>query len=382
MSTTTHRPIDIARSGLAILQPGRGIPADQYLAATPENVFWGRLPCELDTPRARVNPGDVITVDTLSHEGIMEDQGRNPLGFFEEYGVPATAVLADAQDLADSGMAHDFDDDGPHVVTGPIAVTGARPGDLLAITVLSLAPRVPYGMVSARHGFGALPGEMPQTDGPSMTFATAQSDWKGSWGMMQVDPADPGRGSLRFPLRPFLGVMGVAVPGGDRLHSVPPGVHGGNIDISLLGEGATLYLPVQVDDALVYFGDPHFAQGDGEVALTAFEASLRATVKLEIIPGGAAQRPGHSRITPFAETSELLIPIGLDVDLDEAMSECVRCALDLLQTDYGLERHLAMAYLSAAGDFAVSQVVDQVKGVHGKIRKADFANVRPPSHQH
>ena len=382
MSTTSHRPIDIAGSGLAILQPSREIPADQYLAATPENVFWGRLPCELDTPRARVSSGDVITVDTLSHEGIMEDQGRDPLRFFEEYGVPSAAVLADAQDLADSDMEHDFDDDGPHVVTGPIAVTGARPGDVLAITVLSLAPRVPYGMVSARHGFGALPGEMPQTDGPSMTFATAQSDWKGSWGNMQVDPADPGRGSLRFPLRPFLGVMGVAVPGSERLHSVPPGVHGGNIDISLLGEGSTLYLPVQVDDALAYFGDPHFAQGDGEVALTAFEASLRATVKLEIIPGGAALRPGHGRISPFAETSELLIPIGLDVDLDEAMSECVRCALDLLQTDYGLERHLAMAYLSAAGDFAVSQVVDQVKGVHGKIRKADFADVRPSTRHH
>ncbi len=383
MITTSHRPIDIPGSGFPVLQPGHASATDQYLAATPDHVFWGRLPSEVDPPVARVDSGGVITVDTLSHEGMMEDQGRDPGRFFEAYGVPRTAVLADAQDLADSDTAHDFDDDGPHVVTGPIAVTGARPGDLLAITVLALAPRVPYGMVSARHGFGALPGEMPKTDGPSMTFATARADWKGSWGQMRVDPADPGRGSLRFPLRPFLGVMGVAVPGADRLHSVPPGAHGGNIDISLLGEGSTLYLPVQVDDALAYFGDPHFAQGDGEVALTAFEASLRATVKLDIIPGGAARRPGHGRITPFAETSELLIPIGLDVDLDEAMSECVRCALDLLQTDYGLERHLAMAYLSAAGDFAVSQVVDQVKGVHGKIRKADFADVRPPArHTH
>ena len=172
--------------------------------------------------------------------------------------------------------------------------------------------------------------------------------------------------------------MGVAVPGDQRPHSVPPGSFGGNIDVSLLGEGSTFYLPVQVDDALAYFGDPHFAQGDGEVALTAFEASLRATVRLDVIPGGAALRPGNGRTGPFAETDEYLIPIGLDEDLNEAMRDCVRCALDMLAADYGIDRHTAMAYLSAAGDFAVSQVVDVVKGVHGKIRKSDFAEVVRP----
>jgi acetamidase/formamidase len=220
-------------------------------------------------------------------------------------------------------------------------------------------------MVSARHGFGALPGEMPQLPGPVITFATAH---RSGYGAMAV----PGRGELRFPLRPFLGIMGVAVDEAVRPHSVPPGRHGGNIDVALLGEGATFYIPVQVPDALVYFGDPHFAQGDGEVALTAFEASLRATVTLDVITGAAAARPA-----PSAETGELLIPIGLDEDLNEAMKDCVRCALDLLMHSYGLERHLAMAYLSAAADFSVSQVVDATKGVHGSIRKADFAHLDP-----
>ncbi|WP_406170811.1 acetamidase/formamidase family protein [Streptomyces canus] len=371
--------LDVAATGFPILQPGHGaIASTTYVPSTPANTLWGRLPCEADTPCAVVRPGSVVTVDTLSHEGVLEDQGRNPARFFGRYGVGGGHVLDDAQQVADSGMPHDFDDDGPHLVTGPIAVAGARPGDLLAITVLGLTPRVPYGMVSARHGFGALPGEMPSLPGPSFTFATAHADRDGAWGRMAVDPTDPSRGALRFPLRPFLGVMGVAVPGDERPHSVPPGRHGGNIDISLLGEGATLYLPVQVDDALVYFGDPHFAQGDGEVALTAFEASLRATVKLEVVPGGAALRPGHGRVAPFAETDDHLVPIGLDKDLDEAMRDCVRCALDLLATDYGIDRHLAMAYLSAAGDFAVSQVVDDVKGVHAKIRKSDFREVRRP----
>jgi acetamidase/formamidase len=378
MTATNALPFDVAAAGFPILQPGSGaIAAAAYLPATPENTLWGRLPCAADAPRLVVRPGDVVTVDTLSPEGLLEDQGRDPRLFFAGHGIAPEHVLNDAHELAESGAAHDFDADGPHIVTGPIAVTGARPGDLLAITVLGLTPRVPYGIVSARHGFGALPGELPSSPGPVFTFATAHSECHGAWGRMAVDPTDPGRGFLRFPLRPFLGVMGVAVAGRERPHSVPPGRHGGNIDVAVLGEGATFFLPVQVDQALVYFGDPHFAQGDGEVALTAFEASLRATVKLDVIEGGAARRPGPGRARPFAETSEYLIPIGLDEDLNEAMRDCVRCALDLLVTDYGLERHVAMAYLSAAGDFAVSQVVDQVKGVHGKIRKADFGQVIP-----
>ncbi|MBT0772456.1 acetamidase/formamidase family protein [Kineosporia sp. J2-2] len=366
----TTLPHDV--TGFEVLQPGT-YDGGTYLDSSPDNVFWGRLPCQDDTPRAVVESGAVVTVDTLSHEGILEDQGKDPVEFFGRYGVRAGDVLEDAKAVAASALAHDFADDGPHVVTGPIAVRGAKPGDLLAITVLELTPRVGYGMVSARHGFGALPGEMPVpgVTEPVTTFATAVPGAGAGTGEMLVDRDDPSRGRITFPLSPFLGVMGVATAGPERLHSVPPGPFGGNIDVNLLGVGSTLYLPVQVDDALAYFGDPHFAQGDGEVALTAFEASLRATVRLDLIPGGAAGVPA-----PYAETGDLLVPIGLDEDLDEAMRDCVRCALDLLAGRYGLERHLAMAYLSAAGDFAVSQVVDVVKGVHGKIRKADLREVR------
>jgi len=362
-------------AGYPVLQPG-SFTDGPYLDSNPDNVFWGRLPCQEDTPRAAVAPGEVITVDTLSHEGILEDQGKDPVEFFGRYDVRAADVLADARAVAASDLAHDFVEDGPHVVTGPIAVRGAKPGDLLAITVLDLTPRVGYGMVSARHGFGALPGEMPMpgVTEPVTTFATATPGPGAGVGEMLVDRDDRSRGRITFPLAPFLGVMGVATAGAERLHSVPPGVWGGNVDVNLLGVGSTLYLPVQVDDAMAYFGDPHFVQGDGEVALTAFEASLRATLRLDVIPGGAALRPGTGPAA-FAETEDLLIPLGMDEDLNEAMKKCVRCALDLLATDYGLERHLAMAYLSAAGDFAVSQVVDVVKGIHGKIRKADLREV-------
>ena len=155
---------------------------------------------------------------------------------------------------------------------------------------------------------------------------------------------------------------------------MPPGPHGGNIDIKLLTVGSTLYLPVQVDGALAYVGDPHFAQGNGEVSLTAMEASLRATVRLDVVAREDAVRRFGELAGPLAETSDYLVPTGLDEDLDVAVQNCVRAAIALLQARFGMDPSLAYAYLSAATDFDISQVVDVVKGVHARIRKADFAN--------
>ena len=184
---------------------------------------------------------------------------------------------------------------------------------------------------------------------------------------------------MRFPLAPFLGIMGVAVEGDERPNSVPPGAHGGNIDIKLLTVGSSLYLPVQVPGALAYVGDPHFAQGDGEVALTAMEASLRVTVRFELLSRADALVEFGELAGPLVETSEFLVPTGMDVDLDVAVQNCVRAALGLLEARYGMDRALAYAYLSAATDFDISQVVDIVKGVHAKVRVADFAAVRRAS---
>ena len=160
---------------------------------------------------------------------------------------------------------------------------------------------------------------------------------------------------------------------------MPPGPHGGNIDINLLTVGATLYLPVQVDGALAYVGDPHFAQGDGEVSLTAMEASLRATVRLDVVPREDAVRRFGELAGPLAETTDHLVPTGMDEDLDVAVQNCVRAAIALLEARYGMDPRLAYAYLSAATDFDISQVVDVVKGVHARIRKSDFARARDPA---
>jgi acetamidase/formamidase len=130
---------------------------------------------------------------------------------------------------------------------------------------------------------------------------------------------------------------------------------------------------VQVAGALAYVGDPHFAQGDGEVALTAMEASLRATVRFEVVAHEDAVAAFGEIAGPLVETAEFLVPTGMDEDLDLAMSNCVRAAIGLLQARYGMDAQHAYAYLSAATDFNISQVVDIVKGVHARIRKADFA---------
>jgi acetamidase/formamidase len=370
--TSAHGLPTTARRHLT-LQPGDGhIPGEHYLATTAQNALWGRLPCAADDPVLRIRPGQTVTIDTLSHEGILEDQGQDPVAYFGAHGVPKPDVLADGVEVA-RDAARDPVTDGPHVVTGPIAVRGARPGDMLAVTVVELTPRVDYGVVSNRHGHGALPGEMPEGPENVSVFTQVEGVGADAMGVLPLRTGAPGR--VRFPLRPFLGIMGVATPGSRRLNSVPPHLQGGNLDISLLVEGATLYLPVVVDEALAYVGDPHFAQGNGEVSLTALEASLRATLRFDVVPAADARRLFGRVSGPVVETESYLVPTGLDEDLDTAVANCVRNALELLSSRYGMDRHLAYAYLSAATDFDISQVVDLVKGSHARIRKSDFAEV-------
>jgi acetamidase/formamidase len=360
-----------------ILQPGVGeTPGDHYLAASPDTVLWGRLPCARDAAVLTIAAGQSVTIDTVSHEGILEDQGKDPLAYFTGKGVDADAVLTDAVDIA-ATLSRDTLADGPHVVTGPIRVEGAQPGDLLKITVLDLAPRVPYGVISNRHGKGALVGELPRGEHNVSVFTPVREREGGLVGVLPVTEGGPG--VVEFPLAPFLGTMGVAVAGDQRPHSVPPGEHGGNIDINLLAVGTVLYLPVQVEGALAYVGDPHFAQGDGEVALTALEASLRATLRFDVVPQAEALAEFGEITGPLVRTSEYLVPTGLDPDLGEAMRRCVRAAISLIRARWGLEEHLAYAYLSAATDFDISQVVDIVCGVHARIREADFAGVPRPA---
>jgi acetamidase/formamidase len=404
-----------ARSGSAasvsrdvkVLQPTQGpIEGDHYLQSIPDQVLWGYVPNAHATSVLRMRSSETITIDAVSHEGILEDQGRNPVAYFESKGVHRSDVLEDAIAIASEyrRTVRDFDRDGPHVVTGPVFVEGAQPGDVLKIETLEATPRVPYGVVSNRHGKGALArtadGGAPVGISIAEVMPPVNQD-----GRLNPDPTKYGnvstftavedglgvmrygKTSVRFPLNPFMGMMGVAFSQDSALtapssNSIPPTLGGGNIDIRLLGVGSTFYLPVFAEGALFYVGDPHLAMGNGEVALTAMEGSLRGTFRLTVCKPKSGDAPSVAYRYPFAENAELWVPIGLSDpdgsvngqinDLNVAMRRAVVNALDFLEFDKGMDRATAYAYLAAAADFSVSQVVDRTVGVHGQISKSHF----------
>lgn len=393
---------------IEVLQPGQGdTPGDHYLQSAPDQVLWGYVPNVHATPVMQMRSGETVTVDSVSHEGILEDQGRDPVTYFGGHGVQRGDVLEDAIAIAAEyrRTPRNFDKDGPHVVTGPIFVEGAQPGDVLKIETLDAVPRVPYGVVSSRHGKGSLArtpdGEAPagitlaEVMPPTATDGRATKNPMDYGNISTFTAIEDGQGvmtfgdaKVRFPLQTFMGMMGVAYSQDPELtaassNSVPPTLGGGNIDIRLLGAGSTFYLPVFAEGALFYVGDPHMAMGDGEVALTAMEGSLRSTFRLTVCKPGSGDAPSVAYRYPFAETADAWVPIGLSdpdgardgqsSDLDVAMRRAVVNALDYLETDRKMDRATAYAYLSAASNFHISQVVDKTVGVHGEIYKSHFA---------
>lgn len=353
-----------------------------YVPSTLSTIQWGYLPNKDSKSVLTIPSGSTVTFDTVSHEGLLEDQGRDAEKYFKSKGVKSDSILDEAKLITQSKLKHDFFKDGPHIITGPVAIEGAMPGDVLKVEILKVEPRVPYGVVSNRHGKGTLVGEFPKTpaspnpsvDNPASfgnvsIFTPIEKNVKGEYeGVMKTASGK----SIRFPLYPFMGTMGVAPNTSEPVNSVPPSFFGGNIDINELGAGATAYYPVQVPGAMFYTGDGHFVQGDGEVSLTALEGSTRATFKITLLKSGRDKILGKEIKQPLAENAEFWITPGLDADLDEAMKKSTREAIAFLKNEFGIEEEIAYAYLSAATDFQVSQVVDKTKGIHAMIRKADF----------
>ncbi len=328
---------------------------DYLVKSTPENVIWGELFTSDSEPILEVESGAVVTIETISHEGILPDQG-DTVEFFTAAGIDAADILPDQLAVKEQ---IERTAPGPHVITGPIYIEGAEPGDVLEIKTLSIDYRVPYGVISNRHAKGALPGEYPVNDAEIYT-KVIPLDIEQGIGIFR--PANQ-RPNIDLPLQPFMGIMGVApVDPEEAVNSVPPGNYGGNIDIKHLTAGSSLYLPVQVPGALFYTGDPHCAQGNGEVALTAIECSLTPTFELIVHKNKQLE-------SPMGETPEAWLAIGLDEDLDEAMKKAVRESLRIVEDEYGLTKQDALLFGSAAIDYEVSQVVDIVKGIHGVIPK-------------
>jgi acetamidase/formamidase len=323
-------------------------PGRHLIKSGPETVHWGYLWGAAE-PVLRIKPGETVTMETVSHEGLMGDQGP-PEKFFARFGIDREQVLADAvavyTKVQHSGL-------GPHVVTGPIYIEGAEPGDTLAIHVIAAKPRVPYGVNSMRSGKGGLPDEFTLNRSVVIPFDEAR-------GVAKFAP------KIEIPLKPFFGIMAVGPARSmGKLSSVPPGTYGGNIDLKDLVAGSTLYLPVHVPGALFMTGDGHAAQGDGEVDLTAIETSMTGTFRFDLIKG-------KTLAWPRAETPDHWICLGLHENLEEAMRMCIRETVNFLATEKNMSRVDAYALASIGVDFEVTQVVDQVKGIHAMIPKAIF----------
>ncbi|NDV10526.1 acetamidase [Rhodococcus sp. IEGM 248] len=336
-----NAPLDLARR------------TSVHVPATPASVLWGRLPSARDEPVQIVGSGSLVSLDTISHEGALPDQGGDPAAFFRRHGIDD--ILPDLVECA-AALPRDAAADGPHFVTGPVAVTGARPGDLLRVDIVSLRRRCDYGVVSDRHHkdvFAAEPGTRPFAASQDLAYAVVHVDAAGDREFARMD------GFPAVELRPFLGIIGVAPAGNERLHSGPPGNFGGNLDLAYLVEGSTLFLPVQVEGALFYVGDPHFVQGNGELASTALEAPLTVTVRLTVLPGAADRHPD----APVALAGDNVVVCGLDRDLGRAVRLATANTLTLLEK-CGRAPQQSLLWLSMAGEVEVTQVVDGVLGAH------------------
>jgi acetamidase/formamidase len=348
---------------------GPGI-ADHYLSGTPDTISWGTLPTPATPPVLEVDDGDIVTFDTLSSEGLMEDQGRDPVSYFGRFGVPRRAILDEAVEIAASGLKREFPAKGPHIVHGPVRVRGAEAGAWLRVDFLDLRPRVPYGIISSRHQRGCLPELLPRNDDGTTPVVFSHFCSVSDDETHAVFDYRTGRASIE--LRPFMGLCGVTPRTETPLSTIPPGPFGGNMDVREIVAGSSLFLPVQIPGAGFFLGDPHFAQGNGEIALTALEGSLRVTVRLSVARPGPGLLSEERAAWPVAETEDHWIILGMHEDLNEAMRQCAQLSVRFLAEQTGMTENEAYLYLSAAGDFSVSQVVDIVKGVHCMIRKGDF----------
>jgi acetamidase/formamidase len=332
------------------------------LRATPETVHWGYFDPSIK-PSLTVKSGDMIMAEAVTHHAgdapeLMMDEGITRI--FTE--VPESDR-----------------NPGVHIMTGPIYVEGAEPGDMLEVRYFQMTPRFNYGSNLAAN-WGHLYNEFDQKErvtiyelNPNSNTAAAHYayDFPGKYmvpGTITHCPVCdrmPALKGINIPARPHLGTAGVAPAVDGRVSTIPPGLHGGNIDNWRIGAGSTMYYPVQVKGGLFSIGDPHVSQGDGEISGTAIEASLNVLFQIIL-------RKDFSFPSPLLETPNNWIVHGFHPDLDQAMKNASLDMLTLLTEHQGLSRNDAYSLMSVAADFGVTQVVDATQGIHVRIDRNLF----------
>src|SRR6266853_217731 len=307
------------------------------LKATPKTIVWGYYSAAAK-PVLTVHSNDTVKIETVSGSPSR----------LESSGVPANQVPA-----ALRAIYKEVTDKGPggHILTGPVYVEGAEPGDVLEVRIQAIELSVPWAYNGFRPGAGFLPDDYP-------------------YSRMKIIPLDREHMLARFsdgvriPLRPFFGSMGVAPPEANgRLNSAPPWMHAGNMDNKELVAGTTLYIPVHARGALFEVGDGHAGQGNGEGDITAMETFLSGTFRFIV-------HKDRHLLWPRAETPTRYISMGFSPDLKEATTLAVRDMINFLVEQKHLSRDDAYMLTSVAVDVDITQLVDGSVGVHAMCPKA------------
>ncbi len=329
------------------------------IPSTPATVVRGVIPANVP-PIMRVQQGQMVTIDTLSHQGL--NTGDDPIAFFAKGGIKSEDVLKDAVDVY--GRVKPTPGMGAHVLTGPVYIEGAEPGDMLEVRVIDVKFRVPYGVNATNKGSGVLPELLSEP-----VFRIIRLDLDRNVALFTPE--------IEVPLAPFMGIMAVAPPADmATVSSRPPGIFGGNLDLKQLTRGATLYLPVFNAGALFFTGDAHAAQGDGEVDGTAIETSLTPTFQFIVHKG-----KGKHLNWPRAETPTHYISMGVDRDLNVAMKAATQEAVNFLMQEKGLSARDAYQLASIAVDFRVAEAVNLNQMIYGMIPKSLFRKQAPYWHK-
>lgn len=319
------------------------MPAAHRVAATPETIRFGAFDASF-APVASIASGDLVVLECVS--GGPEAMPPAEMGL----AIPPALAAIHAAKLPRLG---------PHILTGPVAVVGAEPGDVLRVDIEKIELGADWGFC----GFRPLAGTLPE-DFPYRRMLHIPVDRAARTGRLPFGP----NGGLSLPLSPFFGVMGVAPPAEwGQISTKEPRAHGGNMDNKEIGEGATLYLPVHVAGALFSAGDGHGVQGDGEVCINALEMCLTGHFRLTVEKGGGAKDPALR--FPRAETPTHYITMGMNEDLDLAMKQALREMIAFIVARANISAADAYQFCSLAVDFRVTQTVNGEKGVHGMLRK-------------
>ena len=415
-------------------QHGPKRTAHYHLPATAETVHWGYFSRSLK-PQVEIDPGDYVTIETLTHHAnddaermVTGDPGAESVFLWtrEKKGVTRRGAGPEDTKFGPGGGL------GVHICTGPVAIRGAEPGDVLEVRILDVMPRPSANPAFKGRTFGSnaaanwgyhykdmITGDRPRevvtiyevdaTGARDWAQAVYSFRWPGVTDPSGVDhptidypglPVDHTRTKRNFdvlkgfrvPIRPHFGTMGLAPKEAEMVNSIPPSYTGGNIDNWRIGKGATLYYPVAVPGALFSVGDPHASQGDSELCGTAIECSLTGT--FQFILHKKADLPGTALETldfPMIETADdwvlsgfsypnYLADLGPDAQnaifarssIDLAMRDAFRKMRQFLMHGHGLTEDEAVSLMSVAVDFGITQVVDGNWGVHAIVKKSIF----------